>query len=96
MENKKYYFISNLTVEEKTAMKIQFRYSEGDYDYYKAVSSKIKATKQNLALLRNFIVQNTMDYKITPYDCNGSPRTRFVLKRKKNKCWLKESTTYDY
>lgn len=82
--------------EGKLQLKLRIFYNEGNSDHYKTKSRGIKATKNNIALLRKYAEENKSDYEHTEHDCNGSKCTRFFVKVKKNKCWLKEHTNYDY
>ena len=91
-----FYFIYSDYTESKLALKLKLNYTIGDSDYYQAVSNKVKATKRNIALFRNYAYCNKSDYTNSEYDCNGSRFTRFTVKVKNGKCWLKEYTSYNY
>lgn len=89
---KKFIFINDY---QKELLKLKFNVLDGDCDWYMGRTRPIKATKQNIQLLKQFAYENGSDYTNCEYDCTGSKRTRYNVKIKKGKCWLVEHTTYD-
>lgn len=80
----------------KTNLKLKFVETCGDSDWSKGKTRAIKATKQNIKLLKQYALENSSNYVPCAFDCNGSKHTVYKVRTKNGKCWLTEHNRYDY
>lgn len=66
-----------------------------DYDYWHIKTRPIKATKQNIELLKTYAKEHATDYTYCEYDCTGSVKRSYRVKIKNGKCWLIECGNVD-